>query len=670
MCGLAGILATAASARAPTRAELLRMAFAMRHRGPDELGVFHEGRVGLAHARLSVIDVAGGRQPMPAPDGAAWIVYNGEAFDHVELRAALEARGHAFRTASDTEVVLAAWREWGEDGLRRIDGQYALAIWEPERERLVLARDRFGVLPLYTCAHAGRVFFASEVKGIFAASGDIPRGFDPRGLDETFTFWTVVPPRTVFAGVEELPPGHIRTYDLRRGTVEEHAYDAVSFGARAAPRRTLAEATAAVEASLDHAVRLRMTRADVPVGAYLSGGLDSALVAALAQRACGQFATFSLRFEDAEYDETRYQRLVASALGTEHHEIVATRDDIAAVFPAVVTHAERPILRTAPAPLFLLSRLVREAGVKVVVTGEGADELFAGYDLFREGRIRRFWARQPGSTTRPLLLARLYPYLARSPVAQRAFAERFFGRGLAGAGRVGFAHGPRWASTSAVKRLFSRALRAELNGADSAGELLASIPPEVASWSPLAQDQWLEIKTLLSGYLLSAQGDRMLMAHSVEGRFPFLDRHVVDLACSLPDDAKLKVLDEKHVLKRVARGLVPDAVRARAKQPYRAPDALALTTRAALGWAERALSPRAVADAGVFDEGAVARLWAKCRAQAAAGQLSNTDNMALVGVLSTQLLHASLIVGAGAADAPARPASRPSPSLATFKVQP
>jgi asparagine synthase (glutamine-hydrolysing) len=305
-------------------------------------------------------------------------------------------------------------------------------------------------------------------------------------------------------------------------------------------------------------------------------------------------------------------------------------------------HAERPILRTAPAPLYLLSRLVRENGIKVVLTGEGADEMFAGYDLFREAKVRRFWGRQPASKWRPSLLGRLYPYLQRSPVSQQAMAQSFFGQNLHAMRQPGFGHETRWRSTAALKRLFEPAI-SEAVGSDVVTELLASLPDAFHRWSPLAQDQHIEVRTLMSGYLLSAQGDRMLMAHSVEGRFPFLDRDVVTLAESLPDSFKLRVLDEKHTLKRVAAELVPSEIRARKKQPYRAPDALALATPEAESWVEEVASPEALRDSGVFRADAARQLIVKCRRLAASGQFSNSDNMAIVGMLSTQLLHAGFI---------------------------
>ena len=384
-----------------------------------------------------------------------------------------------------------------------------------------------------------------------------------------------------------------------------------------------------------------MLRADVPVGSYLSGGLDSSLVAALGRRVKGdRFSTYSIRFEDAEYDETPFQRLMASSIESDHQEITVTRRDIADVFPEVVYHAERPLLRTAPAPLYLLSRLVHESGIKVVLTGEGADEMFAGYDLFREGKVRRFWGRQPASTIRPRLLERLYPYLARSPVAQRTMAAQFFGRGRERWAEPGFSHQTRWQPAAALQRLFTPDLRREASRVDVTERLLAGLPEEFGRWSFLAQDQYLEVRTLLSGYLLSSQGDRMLMAHSVEGRFPFLDIGLVDLANSLPASYKLRGLDEKHVLKLAATGLVPDEIIQRPKQPYRAPDALSFVgRRPGVG---RRDGERACRDGGRVSSTHRGRApVAQVPHQPTGEQFSNADNMALVGVLSTGLLSSS-----------------------------
>ena len=652
MCGIAGIVDLSGEAP-PSKEALKRMLAALRHRGPDEFGLYLDRRAGLAHARLSIIDLAMGQQPMTNEDGTLWVTFNGEIFNYVELRKDLAARGHHFATQSDTEVIVHAWEEWGPAALSRLNGQWALALWDRRERRLILARDRIGIRPLYVCRHRGSVLFASEVKALFAAEPTLPRELDPIGIDQTLTFWSIVPPRSVFVGIEELEPGHVMQIACHRSggapVIDDRAYYEPQYprGQEGLFRGSMEDAGHAVRDALETATSLRMLRSDVPVGSYLSGGLDSSLVATMGLAAKGErFHTFSIRFDNTEYDETAYQRMMVDRIGSEHHELMVTSADIADSFPGVVHHTERPILRTAPAPLYLLSRLVREHGIKVVLTGEGADEMFAGYDLFREGLVRRFWARAPQSNLRPRLLERLYPYLARSPVAQKAMAQHFFGQGLDAWRRPGFAHGTRWQTTSALKRLLSAEFQRAGDG--SAGEsaeqrLLASLPAAFADWSYLAQDQYLEVRTLLAGYIMASQGDRMLMAHSVEGRFPFLDCNVVALANSLPDRYKLRVLDEKHIIKRVAGDLLPAPILDRKKQPYRAPDALAFAMDDRPGWIDELISEQALKNSGVFAVEPVRRLWKKCRSRAGHGQFSNTDNMALVGVLSTQLLCHQLL---------------------------
>jgi asparagine synthase (glutamine-hydrolysing) len=640
LCGIAGNVAVRGGLPPPALEDLKAMAGALRHRGPDEAGVYRARLAGLAHTRLSIIDLATGQQPMSNGSGTLWITFNGEIFNYIELRATLRDLGHQFRTQSDTEVVLHAYEEWGEGAFERFNGQFAIALWDESRETLVLARDRLGVRPLYLCEHGGRLWFASEVKALFAGDRSIPRQLDPVGLAETFTFWSTVPPQTVYEGITELEPGHLRIVTPSSSTDVAFWSPQYPVDAASAFRGPLDEAVEQTRAALESAVALRMLRSDVQVGCYLSGGLDSSLIAALARRATGHgFLTFSIRFDDPEYDETRFQRAMAERLESEHHELLVTRRDIADAFPAVVAHAERPMLRTAPAPLYLLSQAVRGADVKVVLTGEGGDEMFAGYDLFREAKVRRFWGRAPESELRPLLLERLYPYLRRSPVTRRTMAREYFGRDREHWAEPGFSHRPRWRSASALFRVFAPDVRQVAERANVGQRLLESRPPEFDRWSALSQDQYLEVRTLLTGYLLASQGDRMLMAHSVEGRFPFLDTEVTRLANALPPTYKLRGLNEKYILKRVARGLIPDEIIARPKQPYRSPDAAAFTADPVPDWVGEVTGRRQLVDAGMFDPAAVERLWRKCRA---ATSPSNADNMALVGVLSTGLLHETL----------------------------
>ncbi len=644
MCGIAGSVALHDEIPPPELTDLAAMVGAVRHRGPDEFGLYRDRRAGLGHARLSIIDVATGQQPLSNENDTIWVVFNGEIYNYVELRSELVALGHRFRTKSDTEVIVHAYEQWADGAFARFNGQFAVALWDSAVETLVLARDRLGVRPIYLCEHAGRLWFASEVKAIFAGDRSIPRGFDPLGLAETFTFWATAAPQSVFAGVTELEPGHVLTISPRGREDRAFWEPRYPVDGQGAFTGTPEEAAAHVRSALEESVRLRMIRADVPVGSYLSGGLDSSLVAALGRRvSADRFCTFSIRFEDGEYDETPFQRTMAASLESDHREITVRRGDIATVFPEVVYHAERPLLRTAPAPLFLLSRLVQESGIKVVLTGEGADEMFAGYDLFREGKVRRFWGRRPASSLRPRLLDRLYPYLARSPVAQRAMAAEFFGRNRERWAEPGFSHQTRWRPTAALQRLFSAELRHDASRLDVTDRLLAGLPADFRRWSFLAQDQYLEVHTLLSGYLLSSQGDRMLMAHAVEGRFPFLDPDLVELANTLPPSYKLFGLDEKHVLKRVATGLVPEEIIRRTKQPYRAPDAPSFLGPGAPDWVAETVSERAVTEAGVFDPRAVDRLWRKCQGHSTGDPFSNSDNMALVGVLSTGLLFEQLV---------------------------
>ncbi len=652
MCGIAGVIHTS-DRHDPPQVELLRsMINAVRYRGPDEYGVYRDSHAGLVHARLSLIDLTSGQQPLANEDETLWIIFNGEIFNYIELRRELEPLGHRFRTHSDTEVIVHAFEEWGDGCFARLNGQWALALWDNVRRRLVLSRDRIGVRPLFVHEDRGCIRFASEVKAIFA-DPRVPREIDPRGMEQTFSYWASVAPVSLYRGIEEVPPGSVRTYDAR-GNRTERLFWRPSYpvdGGRTGFRLSIQDATEALREKLSKATELRMLRADVPVGSYLSGGLDSSLTAVMGRKAKqGDFRTFSLRFADAEFDETAYQRMMVATLDSAHVEVEVSRRDIARVFPEVIRHTERPILRTAPAPMYLLSKAVREAGIKAVLTGEGADEMLAGYDIFREAKIRQFWSRQPNSKVRPLLFDRIYPYLARSPQQAKGMALEFWKRGLDRAGLPGFSHEPRWSSTASIQRLFSEPLKKAIEGNPSP-DVLDNLPAEFGSWDLLGQSQYLEVATLLSSYLISSQGDRMLMAHSVEGRFPFLDADVMEFANSLPSDYKLAILDEKHILKRVAKGFIPDPIVERKKQAYRAPDAISFVGPDAPDYVAEAFSPESLAGAGLFDVQAARTLYTKCatRAREKNGEVlfSNTDNMAFVGILSAQLMHRMFVRGNG-----------------------
>jgi asparagine synthase (glutamine-hydrolysing) len=660
VCGICGVVMPEGGGP-PDLGLLRRMTGRLAHRGPDGSGIYRDRRAGLGHSRLAIVDTAGGAQPLSNEDGTLWITYNGEVYNYVELAADLTSRGHRLRTRSDTEVIVHAFEEWGDRCFERFNGQWALALWDSRTGRLVLSRDRLGVRPLYFAGHGGAVLFASEVKALFAHPG-LPRSFDLSGLAQVFRFWCPVAPRTVFAGVEELPPGESAV--VVGGRVERRAYWSLSFSPGAAGRHEdLAANAGELRRRLVEAARLRFLRSDVPVGAYLSGGIDSSVTAAIVAHCTpSPLTTFSLRFQEPEFDEGPYQELMTRRLGTDHRVVTVSASDIGRVFPEVVRAAETPLLRSAPAPLFLLSRLVRESGFKVVVTGEGADEVLAGYDLFREAAVRRFWAHDPQSTRRGTIVERLYPWMDRSPAAAPSFARAFFGRNLDSEDPA-LSHRPRWDSTATLMGILDPGVASRIAAAAVDEELLAHRPPEFSGWDPTRRAQWLEMKTLLAGYILSSQGDRMLMAHGVEGRFPFLDPGLVEFAGSVPARHLLLGLDEKHLLKRAFVDTVPEAILRRPKQPYRAPDAASFFVEPLPHWIPEVLDARALASAGVFSPRAVAGLVEKAR-QVHGERMSNTDNMRLVAVLSTMLLHRDFVVGDGGGE----PGQPPSPTMVIDRV--
>jgi asparagine synthase (glutamine-hydrolysing) len=645
MCGIAGRVNLAENLAPPSIELLTNMVSSLKHRGPDEFGYYRDRYAGLAHARLSIIDLTTGQQPLSNEDETLWVVLNGEIFNYVELRDELKKYQHKFRTQSDTEVIIHAYEQWGEDCFSKFNGQWAIALWDSKRKRLILCRDRVGVRPLFVCEKNNQVWFASEVKAMFA-DPSISREINPIGIDQIFTYWGTVAPVSIFSGIEEIRPGAMRIYDVG-GNHRDNVYWQTSFPIIDKEERQqinkmkLQEATEILDEKLMNATKLRMLRSDVPVGSYLSGGLDSSLVAWMGRQVKeGEFRTFSIRFADAEFDETEYQRIMASTLDSEHQEITVTGEDIAEIFPDVIYHTERPVLRTAPAPLYLLSKLVNNSDFKAVLTGEGADEMFAGYDLFREDKIRRFMANNPDSKVRSKLFDRLYPYLARSPQQAKGMAIEFWKRGLDRVNSFSFSHDPRWNTTSNLKKFFSDEIQKKLQ-TKTVPDILSDLPKEFSSWDQLARAQYLEILTLFSPYIISSQGDRMLMAHSVEGRFPFLDKNVIEFANNLPAEYKLIGLNEKNILKRVAKGKIPDKIINRKKQPYRAPDAVSFLSENAPDYVAEMFSEQSLARAGLFNPKTARSLFEKCRGVIKTGKsiLSNNDNMGIVGILSTQLLY-------------------------------
>jgi asparagine synthase (glutamine-hydrolysing) len=649
MCGIAGYF-NLKEDKPPDRELLGRMVNMIRHRGPDEFGAFIDNNCALGQARLSIIDLETGSQPLSNEDESLWITFNGEIFNYLELRDELEENGHRFKTRSDTEVIIHSYEQWGEDCLNRFNGQFAFAIYNNKEKSIFIARDRLGIRPVFYARHNGRFYFGSEIKSIFCEPS-IPRNLDFKGLDEIFTWWTTSPPRTAFENINELEPGvFIR---IKSGKIDKKQYWAMDFPVEFDLNRDLNSWAEELHSLLVDAVRLRL-RADVPVGAYLSGGLDSSATAALIKNFTDtKVETFSIAFHDKAYDESGYQNQMAEFLGTNHHQIQCSYKDIAEKFPKVIWHTERPILRTAPTPLYMLSGLVRDNNFKVVLTGEGSDEILAGYDIFKETLIRSFWAKNPDSEWRPSLLRRLYPTLPLSASRARFDLETFYKSGLSEKDKFFFSHIPRINTTTKIKDYFTDDVKTQIGDYDSVQAFEKFIPESYYKWKHLLRAQYLEVRSLLSGYLLSSQGDRVSAANSIEGRFPFLDHRIVELGARIPPWYKILGLKEKLVLKRAMNKELPKQITERVKQPYMAPDSNSFFQKDSPEYIVEMLSDSALSRAGIFNPEYVAKLVAKC-ARLYHAHLSFKDNMSFNGILSTQILYHSYINNFTAPGSPAR----------------
>jgi len=636
MCGITGILNLTERPRAEE--QLLRAMIAqIHHRGPDGQGVMIDDYVGLGHARLSIIDIEGGRQPIHNEDKTIWVTFNGEIFNYIELTRELKAKGHQFYTQSDTEVIVHLYEEYGDGFVEHLNGQFAFALWDSTKKRLLLVRDRPGIHPLFYAVHDNRLYFGSEVKSILRGIGKAPR-LNEEALDELMTFWAPVASNTLFDGIESLEPGKMLI--VEQGQIQKKTYWEWSYPPHNEYRfGSETELVEELKSLLIDSTRIRL-RSDVPVGAYLSGGLDSsALVSLIHQNNDVSQRTFSIAFEDEGLDESPFQKMMIDYVGADHSSIICRHDDIASHFEKTIWHTESPVLRTAPVPMGILSSLVHEKGYKVVLTGEGSDEILGGYDIFKEAKIRKFWSQNPDSSFRALLLKRLYPYLDMGQGKGQAFIRNFFGTALEQPDLPWFSHMPRWDTTSRCKDFFSDDMKGHLS--DGAIERLEkTLPDALGNWNYFNRAQYIESKTLMSGYLLSSQGDRMLMMNSVEGRFPFLDHRLIEFANSLDPRLKMKVLNEKYILKKAMRGAIPDPIINRYKQPYRAPDIPSFFTQHSPEYVMDLLSESAIKSSGYFNEKKIGLLLKKIQRGLAIGY---KDNMALVGILSTQIWHQQFI---------------------------
>jgi asparagine synthase (glutamine-hydrolysing) len=591
MCGICGVVA-AERERGPDREAVARMSGRLVHRGPDDEGLFCEGPVALAARRLSIIDLAHGHQPIENEDGSAVVVQNGEIYNYRELKRELEGKGHRFATDCDTEVLVHLWEEEGERFVERLRGMFAIALWDKRRERLLLARDRFGIKPLYYRVRDGGLSFASELKAMLEQPG-FSRQIDPEAVSAYLAFNSIPAPLTIFAEARKLPPGHLLAWE--GGEVALHRY--ARAGARAGDERggSEDELAAALREVLDDSVRAHLV-ADVPVGVLLSGGVDSGALAALAGEHAGEpVRTFSIGFEEAGFDELSRARLVAERYGTDHHELIV-RPDAVELLPKLVEAFDEPFGDSSALPTYLVSELA--AGhVKVALSGEGGDELFGGYYTY----VADLLARRVG---------RLAP-LAR-PLAE-ALPSR--------TDRVGFDYkAKRFARAAALadplerhhawKEIFSPPLRRQLAGEGAAGwdpvDLYRARYAESAGAEPLARMQDVDLGIYLVDDLL-VKTDRASMAHSLETRVPFLDQRVAEFAFSLPRRMKVRGFQKKRLLRKALEPLLPKEVVHGRKQGFSIP--IAAWLRGPLEpFAREVLAPGAVGRQGLLDPAAVTPL--------------------------------------------------------------
>ncbi|WP_070106588.1 asparagine synthase (glutamine-hydrolyzing) [Burkholderia plantarii] len=632
MCGIVGFYRSELSPAHYPR--IVRdMLGQIQHRGPDEAGYFVDDRLAMGTARLSIIDLKSGTQPIGSADHRYWLCYNGELYNYREIRDELHAGGYSFHTDSDTEVVLNAWIAWGPRCLQRFNGAFAFSIYDSASGCLHLVRDRYGKRPLFVARRGGAVLFASEMKA-FLAYPEFRFQFDREQLASIFATWTPLPGQSAYAGIEQLPMGEYRVID---GNQMESVRWAELELEGASPPASQDEAIERIRGELDRAVDLRL-RSDVEVGVYASGGLDSSIIAHIAAgKTTRKLRTFSVQFEDAEFDESAEQQALSAHLGTEHTAVHIRDIDLVDAFGDALRHAEVPAFRTAFVPMYLLSRRVREAGIKVVLSGEGADEAFLGYGIFKDTQLLSRW-HELDDATRMRRMAQLYPYLShfsgddghrRMIGLYQQFAEERL-PGL-------FSHQMRYQNGRFAARL--------LKGPSEPFAALISLvadEPGYARLSPVQKAQWLEFRTLLSGYLLSTQGDRMALAHGVENRCPFLDPAVVELAASVNlrfDDG----FDEKRLLKLAYADVLPPSIINKGKFPYRAPDSAAFV-RSRPDYRDLFADRDVIQEIGVLDprfvEGLVARIF-----DSPPEQIGTKENQAFVLLASTLWLHRWFVRG-------------------------
>jgi asparagine synthase (glutamine-hydrolysing) len=650
MCGIAGVL-DLTGGRVIPEGVVEAMARALIHRGPDEEGYFRRHGVELASRRLSIVGLADGQQPVANEDRSVLVVFNGELFDYIEQKAGLEARGHRFVTHCDTEIIPHLWEESLEGMFARLRGQFAVALWDERRRKLVLGRDRFGICPLYWTRQGDWLLFGSEIKALLA-SGMVPAQPDLRGIDHIFTFSALPAPVTCFAGIQLLPPAHYLEISLgdtkNPSAVRELAYWKMDFPDEGQeergenPDRLVDE----FERLLLKAIDMRL-RADVPVGAYLSGGVDSSMIVAMACHVKGPaINTYTIRVDDPKLDELGAANLAARHIGTKPPVVQEFRAaDALETYPRLIQAAEAPVIDTSCAALLQLAGRVHACGQKVVLTGEGADEWLIGYPWYKAAKLLEFLDVVPGLRLSDLA-RRAYLRLNRVPQFAREVRSRTE-RAIGGPNAWIDAYG---ILALSKLRFYAPPMREVLERANPWSELQLNVE-RAKRWHPLNRGIWVAARVNLAGHLLQAKGDRVAMHSSVEVRYPFLDEDVFAFLAKLHPRWKLRGFRDKHLLRLLAERWLPPAIFRRGKVIFRAPlDSFHIDPEPA--FVGQLLSEESLRRTGYFDVAAV-RHWRRAFRQMRAGSLPRLSvEMGLAAVVATQLWH-HLFIDGTLADLPA-----------------
>ena len=595
MCGICGVVSF--QPNVPTaRSILLRMNASLQHRGPDDEGYYVDDQVNLAMRRLSIIDLHTGQQPISNESGDIWAVCNGEIYNFQNVRTALEQRGHIFRTQSDTEIIVHAYEEYGDECVTHFNGMFAMAVWDRRERRLLLARDRLGIKPLYYWSGAGKLVFGSELKALLSHP-DVPRQVDLAALDLFLTLEYIPAPRTIYTNLFKLLPGHQLV--VEKGILKVTQYWDVPYQPIS---QSEAECVEILSGLIQESVRLHGI-SDVPLGAFLSGGLDSStLVGYLSQKANAPVQTFSIGFEHDSYNELPYAEAVAKHFVTKHHSQILKLDQVNLI-EQLVTHFDEPFADTSILPTFLVSRLASQE-VKVVLSGDGGDELFAGYDTYLAEKLDGYYRHLP-QTWRQRAFPTFAGLLPPRP-AKKGFINKVKRMIEGGALDPSLQH-TRWMmflSSSEKHSLYTSDLQAAIRD-DPVSDFFHGYFEKARLFDPLAQQQYVDIKTYLADDILT-KVDRMSMAVSIEARVPLLDYRIVEFALNLPAHMKLKGGRTKSILREAVKNMLPSLVLEKPKEGFSIPVKHWLRTSLKPMMLDL-LSPAALQNHGYFEHRVVAQ---------------------------------------------------------------